>query len=89
MLGFLFANSLGRQLSAQTQPWWPQFHVMGVGGNDVNEPVVQHPFRPILHVPAKTPSQRPRSDLHPNAGIGKPLDGFILGFYPLQSFRVG
>jgi hypothetical protein len=42
-----------RDLVSQTQIWWTSINIMGIGGENVNTPLVQHSFGPVSRISTK------------------------------------
>ena len=82
MPGFFLAKPEGGCLPGLSQQRWPLVYMVGVGGQDVHESLVQHAFGPIPGARPEAPGHAAGSDLHPGAIPGQPPEDFVVVFYP-------
>jgi len=57
MLCLLVPHTHSRQIAPPTQVRWASAHVVGVGGDDMDEAFIQHPLRPILSLATERPGK--------------------------------
>jgi hypothetical protein len=77
MFGLGIADAPRRVISASTEQRRPFLAVMGIGGQNMDAPLVQHPLCPILRSFAERASDGAGSDLHPHSTLRQPLDRVI------------
>lgn len=88
MLCFHLAKPTCRGIPATAQIRHTSCHIMGVGCQDMYQPLIQHPFSPILRSFTKSASQRTRRDLVPHSGTRHTLYDVVVLTQPAQAFRV-
>ena len=80
--------SCGR-LAASAQVRRPSPCVVGIGGQDMRAPLIQHARGPVLGATSESTQEGACSDLHPYAGAAKALNRGVVLLDPRQPLWMG
>jgi hypothetical protein len=86
--GFGFADELSGAGAAFRQIRRALRHIMRVGGQDVDDALLQHALGPVARPAAETPRERARCNLDPHAARGQHLNHAVLGLDPRKPLRM-
>ena len=89
MDGFLITDPLGCRVATFGQQWRATAGMVGIGGQQMYQLLVQHALRPVLRALAKATGDAAGSDLHPSPALHQALEYFVLALDPGQPLRVG
>ncbi len=89
MLGLACADPSCREVAPFAQIGRTTSHIVSIGRENVDVPLVQHSLRPISRISAKGASEGTSRNLHPDTGSGHPADGKIMAPNPGQTLWVG
>ena len=85
MLSLAGSHPGGCEIAAFAQIRRTPSRIMSIRGENADVPLVQHPLRPISRISTEGARERPRRDLHPDAGSGEPPDRIVVGGDPREA----
>jgi hypothetical protein len=82
-------NAFGCPIPPARQIRRPPTKIMGIRGQDRDQPLIEHAFGPILRIASKSTRERTGGHLHPDARLCQSRHHGVLVPDPRQAFRMG